>query len=196
MTTDAAFFEEVSAFLNTGELPPSGLNGHDTRDTECVPPLSAPFNDYFGAQDLAVSTAETLRKQRYLLRLKNERETLKRTEHELTSRLTQLQQETEIKKRRTVNNQVIRRSSWRDFALLQRGQLHHPKEEHKKLVSAVNIQSRYFKTLSELVPEPLLRSAIIKQITSMSVLSSLHTNNLTNRFEFAEQLRQVVAAHD
>ncbi|KAG2794621.1 hypothetical protein PC111_g22516 [Phytophthora cactorum] len=133
---------------------------------------------------------ETLRKQRYLLRLKNERETLKRTEHELTSRLTQLQQETEIKKRRTVNNQVIRRSSWRDFALLQRGQLHHPKEEHKKLVSAVNIQSRYFKTLSELVPEPLLRSAIIKQITSMSVLSSLHTNNLTNRFEFAEQLRQ------
>ncbi|KAF1788527.1 hypothetical protein GQ600_2945 [Phytophthora cactorum] len=45
-----------------------------------------------------------------------------------------------------------------------------PKEEHKKLVSAVNIQSRYFKTLSELVPEPLLRSAIIKQITSMSVL--------------------------
>ncbi|KAG6942409.1 hypothetical protein JG688_00018129 [Phytophthora aleatoria] len=112
---------------------------------------------------------ETLRKQRYLLRLKNERETLKRMEHELTSRLTQLQQETEIKKRRTINNQVIRRSSWRDFALLQHGQLRHSKEEHKKLVSVVNIQSRYLKTLSELVPEPLLRSAVIKQITSMSV---------------------------
>ncbi|KAG1692546.1 hypothetical protein DVH05_025298 [Phytophthora capsici] len=175
--SDTAFLSEVSAFLDNGELcvkeSNTAANGKTTRQQK-----------------------QALRKKRYELRLKKERETLQSLKVELTTRLTRLQNEHNRKKHRSVTTAAVSNLPWRNLVLVQRQQLLQSKEEQERLVTAVTSQASYLKTLRGMTPTELLQTVASQQEASIAIASSRQVNVQANHVRFAQQLSQVVAAHN
>ncbi|KAK1929545.1 Leishmanolysin-like peptidase [Phytophthora citrophthora] len=178
--SDVAFLSEVSAFLDTSDLCLTDSNVVSTK----------------ASVQATRQQKQALRKKRYELRLKNEREVLQRLKVELTSRLTRLQCEYKNKANRSNTDAATSNSPWRNLVLLERQQLLQLKEEQEKLVSAVTMQASYINTLRGMAPDELLQAVASQQETFVAVASSMQVNHQSNHVRFAQQLSQVVAAHD
>ncbi|KAL3670937.1 hypothetical protein V7S43_004122 [Phytophthora oleae] len=187
-SSDTAFLSEVSAFLDTDDLCLTGSNVAPTEVNGDTRALRVKLRDR--------QQKEALRKKRYELRRKNERQALQLMQVELTSRLMLLQHGNKSKNHRSNTNAMVSNSPWRNLVLLQRQQLLQSKEEQEKLISAVTVQASYLKMLRGLDPEELLQAAATQKEASLAIASSMQVNVQSNHVRFAQQLSQVVAAHD
>ncbi|GMF24367.1 unnamed protein product [Phytophthora lilii] len=172
VATNAAFLEEVSAFLDTSGLPIdlavqadcTPLNEGDSFSNHGLPhdmdtDSSTSDASLHATKTKALSTKNKtgrekamLRKQRYQRRLKNERETLREMEKKLSSRLTQLQQAVENRKHMRILQVTGTDGAWEDIAILERDRRLQAECEQARLIEAVNIQGSYLSNLRALLP--------------------------------------------
>jgi hypothetical protein len=190
---EAAFLEEVSAFLSSGDLPTP--NASTRLHVAEASPCGRRTSDKQWFKRLTRHQKETLRKQRYQQRLKHERETLRRLVGELSIRLTQLQQRNDVKQCSTVDALVSAHSVWRDLAAMQRDKLLQAEEVQKTLANAVETQAAYLSVLRGLVSENSEGSVALTQETRVAIISSRQVNMQANHALFAEHLRQLQAAY-
>ncbi|GMF24365.1 unnamed protein product [Phytophthora lilii] len=132
---------------------------------------------------------EAVRKRRYQERLKNERETLRRMETELSQQLRTLEREADSRKRAALDKLAHASSIWRQRAHQERGQRLQAENEQKRLVTAVSVQASYLVNLQELLP-------CIDQEARLAIASSITMNTQTNHILYEEHLQRVEAGYN
>lgn len=97
---------------------------------------------------------EVIRKQSYQLRLKNERETLRRMEKELTSQVLQLKKTSWGKERGSTAKRTHINAHRRELAKQEREERRRAEHEREQLLHAIGIQASYLANLQEVLPQP------------------------------------------
>ncbi|OWZ04584.1 hypothetical protein PHMEG_00023487 [Phytophthora megakarya] len=163
MDTDLEFLDEVESFLSAESLP------------RVVTPCKTVQNCQvftFPSQDIAqhdgksysmdknlldVSTEEPQRKddrrKRYRVRVKSEKQELKRMEKDLTRKKQQIIDRREGRDTIARTDVMLSKSFWQDVAIQQRENREQAETEQKRLMDAVQSQASYIENLCAIISE-------------------------------------------
>lgn len=163
--TDAAFLDEVAAFLETegphistpkaSKWSPAAVSGE-------LSSAPSPFSSFHAIPSVKTSgvlvhietnnkeeEAALTRQKRYRLRTKNERDELRRLEKELETKLETVKKEKQGTKTTARTDVVLTDSFWRDVAVQQRKERQLAEEERRRLVATINSQAAYMTLLTQ-----------------------------------------------
>ncbi|KAG2798959.1 hypothetical protein PC129_g10238 [Phytophthora cactorum] len=184
--TEAAFLEEVSAFLNatdfsetnvgserTARHAEAGINPSDTESSQEARDRIS--NDNQVSQHLTRRQTEVLRKR--------------------ASRLEKLRRGSTTSQRYTLMNSSATGSTWRALAISRREQRYQAEGEKLRLEAAIDEQATYIAILRELLPKNVYDWVALNAVTRLVIISSRQANMQANHILFAEHLRQVFAAY-
>ncbi|RAW33097.1 hypothetical protein PC110_g10584 [Phytophthora cactorum] len=184
--TEAAFLEEVSAFLNatdfsetnvgserTARHAEAGINPSDTESSQEARDRIS--NDNQVSQHLTRRQTEVLRKR--------------------ASRLEKLRRGSTTSQRYTLMNSSATGSAWRALAISRREQRYQAEGEKLRLEAAIDEQATYIAILRELLPKNVYDWVALNAVTRLVIISSRQANMQANHILFAEHLRQVFAAY-
>ncbi|ETL88080.1 hypothetical protein F442_13264 [Phytophthora nicotianae P10297] len=166
MATDAAFLEEVSAFLDKSgiHVPLEPVQEDRTCASAAIylnwVSVSSGIESISSHKKRKTDTSraikrklqrekEVLRKQRYQERLKSERESLRLMVSELSTQVEKLKWRRRSDKG---NNGDVQNLPWRKLANYEHQQRQLAEMEQKKLITAVGIQASYINTLQRALP--------------------------------------------
>jgi hypothetical protein len=204
MATDAAFLDEVQTFLNTSSiLLPQTADGRASSTCWEAPlsPLLVGKQPGPRSTDEALTLKrntrrekESLRKQRYQRRLKNERETLRRMESQLSAELGRLQQNREKKRCRVITALAQVVSASRESAKRQRGRRAQAEAEQARLVAGIEVQTAYLASLRHLLPSAL--EDFIKMEAGAAFGSTLASSKLVTYARYRAHLQEVHACYE
>ncbi|KAG7384935.1 hypothetical protein PHYPSEUDO_002081 [Phytophthora pseudosyringae] len=166
MATDAAFLEEVSAFLNTSGLPLTPAHDESIERFIQLDPLHVSSSiDEGGVSSASTENSTTrttkltekrkkegLRKLRYQKRLKSEQETLRQVKSELSKQLEGLKQVRQRQKNSN-NDGSSHDLAWREHAARQQQERFLAEMEQKQLRAAIGVQASYIEKLRRTLPE-------------------------------------------